>query len=1338
MLAPAFAFVVTSFEYALQAPGPHDTFRSAFGERGVLSRVPVLHAFGARSPGGERVCAHIHDVFPYCYVAYTGDLEPGTVLSYIERLGKALNGALAAALLQPGTTMHHIAAIHLCKGTPFYGYHERPQYYLKISYTDPSQRQRLAMLLESGSVLGQRMQPMEAHVPYHLQFMMDYNVFGCDVLTCDEANVRTENGTVRESFCAYEVDIAAWAIANRRAVQPSAPLSAHEASTEPVMPGLRPLWAQARVLRAQMGLDASIPTPSTDDDTHRRAASDMVWDAQPQWESAWDARVQRDKAATQPPVHELDTYVLDTFRTVELFHPGGVQQVAPEDASGQSAKMFHLEYAASQDGSLDLPPRPSVPTPTVVPSSQPHEGPSPVPTVGKSPHAPLPRAAPAPVSGEVRAWPDAPPSAAVLQATLSEWGEPAVQDQGAHYSCTADVPSNTTGTGGCRLVRQSAGLDGLPSFFGAPRPRRPVAVSWWQYSAPPPSTAQVRAWLASESEPGTQRSNASSGVSALDGEPESPLMSVLYLEVMAMTRGDQSPDATHDAVLAVVYALDAETSDDPSRATTGVVLVHAAPVRLGLGPHVRVTVVPSEQALLAEVVALVRAYDPEILAGYDGLRASWAYLVERARVAALFDMAHELGRLVRPSAARAATAWTTTRGLALHVAGRQVLDVWRVLRHEVALTQDSLEHAVQQVLQERMPAYTPGTLCAWLCSGRVEDQVRALRYGMRRIDAERRLLAATEVLARTAAHARMFGVDFSSVLARGSQFQVEAVLLRLTKPASYVLPSPTRAQVGQQNAPECLPLVLEPRSGAYWGPVLVLDFQSLYPSVMMAYNVCYSTCVGRVTPFHGTYKLGFTEHAPAPGVAARLGRHVHVAPNGLVFVRPEVRESTLARMLREVLAARVLTKQSMQWRPHDRAFQRRQNAQQQALKLLANVTYGYCGASASGRMPCVEIADAIVQYGRETLEHAMAEIEQETAWNAEIVYGDTDSLFVHLPGRSMDDAFRLGRAMAARITAMNPAPVRLRFEKVYLPCVLVAKKRYVGYRFDAPAARAVLDVKGLEMVRRDGFAAMQHMQESCVRLLFDTHDLSAVRRYCERQWTKMYAGDVSPVHLLLAKEVRLGTYASHGALPPGAAVAARAAQHDPAGAPHLYERVPYLLAQGAPGTCLADRAIAPTELLGAEVPLLAADDYVRRRMVPALARIFDVVGADMRRWLDHMPRVRAPSTGLASAACSVCGARAAPTLGARPVCVDCQRNPETSLYRVGAALHDAEVRQRAVQAMCCACANDTERPPCVAVSCAMLYERASADRRVASLGALQQALEAQVDVVPRPPDAWTW
>jgi DNA polymerase elongation subunit (family B) len=64
----------------------------------------------------------------------------------------------------------------------------------------------------------------------------------------------------------------------------------------------------------------------------------------------------------------------------------------------------------------------------------------------------------------------------------------------------------------------------------------------------------------------------------------------------------------------------------------------------------------------------------------------------------------------------------------------------------------------------------------------------------------------------------------------------------------FVQIAPTREQVGAQPAMEALPLVMEPESRFYHDPVAILDFQSLYPSIMIAYNLCYSTCVGR--PHH--------------------------------------------------------------------------------------------------------------------------------------------------------------------------------------------------------------------------------------------------------------------------------------------------------------------------------------------------------------------------------------------------------------------------------------------------------------------------------------------------------
>ena len=57
-------------------------------------------------------------------------------------------------------------------------------------------------------------------------------------------------------------------------------------------------------------------------------------------------------------------------------------------------------------------------------------------------------------------------------------------------------------------------------------------------------------------------------------------------------------------------------------------------------------------------------------------------------------------------------------------------------------------------------------------------------------------------------------------------------------------------------------------------------------------------------------------------------------------------------------------------------------------------------------------------------------INSRREWGAEVVYGDTDSLFVYLPGKTREQAFDIGDDIAKTITQMNPRPIRLKFEKV--------------------------------------------------------------------------------------------------------------------------------------------------------------------------------------------------------------------------------------------------------------------------------------------------------------------
>lgn len=93
----------------------------------------------------------------------------------------------------------------------------------------------------------------------------------------------------------------------------------------------------------------------------------------------------------------------------------------------------------------------------------------------------------------------------------------------------------------------------------------------------------------------------------------------------------------------------------------------------------------------------------------------------------------------------------------------------------------------------------------------------------------------------------------------------------------------------------------------------------------------------------------------------------------------------------------------------------------------------------------------------------------------------------------MEEAFRIGKEIASAITAMNPDPVTLKLEKVYQPCFLLTKKRYVGYSYESPDQEApTFDAKGIETVRRDTCPAVAKILEKSIRIMFEHQDVTKV------------------------------------------------------------------------------------------------------------------------------------------------------------------------------------------------------------------------------------------------------
>ena len=507
--------------------------------------------------------------------------------------------------------------------------------------------------------------------------------------------------------------------------------------------------------------------------------------------------------------------------------------------------------------------------------------------------------------------------------------------------------------------------------------------------------------------------------------------------------------------------------------------------------------------------------------------------------------------------------------------------------------------------------------------------------------------------------------------------------------------------------------------------------------------------------------MGFADFQRSPGLLELTKGHINVAPNGMMYVKPSMRKSLLAKMLGEILETRVMVKSGMKVDKDDKTLQQLLNNRQLALKLIANVTYGYTSASFSGRMPCSEIADSIVQTGRETLEKAIALIHSVERWGAEVVYGDTDSLFVYLKGRTKDEAFKIGDEIAKRVTEMNPRPVKLKFEKVYHPCVLLAKKRYVGFKYESPSqTEPEFDAKGIETVRRDGTPAEQKIEEKALKLLFRTSDLSEVKKYFQKQCTKIMQGRISVQDFCFAKEVKLGTYADRGPPPPGALIATKRMLKDPRTEPQYGERVPYIVIAGGPGARLWERCVEPERLIWDEQAELDAEYYISKNLIPPLERIFNLVGANVRGWYDEMPKVqrirllggpreseavgkgkggrKTMESYMGSSLCLVCRTRLPPSPpgapAALPLCKHCRedRAPQT-LLALRTKLQKAEKKVRDMQDVCRSCANlppGEEEVKCDSRDCPVFYSRVKAGTQLGvarnGVGRVLEVLEEEV------------
>jgi DNA polymerase family B len=358
-----------------------------------------------------------------------------------------------------------------------------------------------------------------------------------------------------------------------------------------------------------------------------------------------------------------------------------------------------------------------------------------------------------------------------------------------------------------------------------------------------------------------------------------------------------------------------------------------------------------------------------------------------------------------------------------------VFAAWKLIAEEIKHPNFSyLPAVVSSVLSKRIPHHDNLRLTQWYSNDSGKDRWRVLHHRIKEAIACLQLFDVLDIIGRSGEAARLSGVEFSQSFPgiRGSQYKVEGVLLRalqslnsnergsrkgkqqrmltMTKEArtqnltidrksqvdspwkavrlasddddpvhtltgrGYFFFSPSFRDVNRQEALEVQALTLEPVSGHRLDPVVVCDFTALYPSLIIAYNLCYSTCAGRLE-YHSTRSemqqdgkmtgrigpFSYSELRSATVVHQHMKSlrekfdpnqdRAYVAPTGTLFVSESVLKGVLPQVLDEMLSTRAMLKKAAKYyKKHvpnlNPAILRQLEARQLALKYVANVTYG--------------------------------------------------------------------------------------------------------------------------------------------------------------------------------------------------------------------------------------------------------------------------------------------------------------------------------------------------------------------------------------------------------------
>lgn len=448
----------------------------------------------------------------------------------------------------------------------------------------------------------------------------------------------------------------------------------------------------------------------------------------------------------------------------------------------------------------------------------------------------------------------------------------------------------------------------------------------------------------------------------------------------------------------------------------------------------------SEIEIINKFTETILREDPDVITGYNIENYDIRKIQERAKVNRLKD-ALTWGRDLSQPRLISDRFW--------RVKGRLVVDAWWAAKRELRPKQETLNAVSMQVLGEQKLDVDPKYMDAeW-----ENDREKVIKYCYKDAELALRILLEVGTVRKGMDLAAVSKLPVEDVLTSGTSTLVDSILIRAADREKIGVPANGRMSRTDQIEGGYVHTM---NPGLYhW--VCVLDFKSMYPSLIIAKNICFTTL-------------------SADGEIE--------SPDGVRYMSKERRHGLLPRILADLMKERDSIKKRMKSAKdsHEHDYL---DGLQAAVKVLMNTFYGVF-ASSFYRFTDKQIGSSITAFARWTVKSIIGELESE---GYKVIYSDTDSVFVESPNHDLEGSVEFGNDMAEKYSKDGGT---LEFEKILEPLFSHGKKkRYVG-RLVWPEATDELFIRGYEIRRSDSFDLQSDMLMKLFNYILDENNKDAL------------------------------------------------------------------------------------------------------------------------------------------------------------------------------------------------------------------------------------------------------